>query len=387
MPACRSCVYYSGWRTTCEKNLAPTRAPSSLDLFCEEYLSSRSVKNLGLEKAIAERDRKRELNELKNRVKALGQRKPKDSLEQRIKTVCPKTFSKAFLAFLRRHAFSEEEIRKIFSRIETLSEEPKVLEVLFSDGSSCQFYPIVEVIEFSSYWNDRLAIAGNGRLVSNAEPTRLSFEVIQLPWSDVSTNYSILLAEGSPCIAIPTAYISRLQEIQPLPAEFRSIFIRQYIEPTMTPQMVLHDFWLEQFKSALEAYLYTVNLFDEDHRKEAFKISLADLLEKFVYLPRERAAELREAIAKRYGFRRDHLFGTKGWLKGDKYSGPYAFVGDNCRVVVNGEGICIVSTTGRRCFPLDDEVAMRMVVLATDARNSISTLDRHRDTLERLFRA
>ena len=136
-------------------------------------------------------------------------------------------------------------------------------------------------------------------------------------------------------------------------------------------------------------------------------LTLKQLMHTYLEEPEIKADKFRDEILKKFGFEpitagkaykihtkshfRINQFEVKdiknseeviGWSKID--GNDIIFIDHNGQVYINNKFICIVPTKSRP-LPKGDEIATKVVAVATNYRNNISTLDEHRDTLEKVF--
>ncbi len=135
------------------------------------------------------------------------------------------------------------------------------------------------------------------------------------------------------------------------------------------------------FRLTLSRYFATINLFQEhpQHGK-AFDITLGELFRRFHIEVGQRAENLRRDVAQAWGFVE---CGDNEWKKGK--GGDEVIISSDLRVHVNRKFICIVSAKSSQ-LPHDDEVARRMLAVATAHRDQIYTIKGEvKEALERLF--
>lgn len=169
-----------------------------------------------------------------------------------------------------------------------------------------------------------------------------------------------------------------------------------------------HVTWYEPVVAAIARWLRTQNLVEPDlSDPSAFGVSIADVW-RWDCLQRDkadgRAARLRSAIAERFGFKRATLeerYGARKtvWIRADfdvpddftftdvkslKEFGKSVVVTDDLTVYVCGQHRCVVEAKSAD-LPHDDQVARRMLAVATTHREEISTLKGDLALLEELF--
>lgn len=127
-------------------------------------------------------------------------------------------------------------------------------------------------------------------------------------------------------------------------------------------------------------YFATINLLQEHpQHSSAFEITLGELFRRFYIEIGERAEGLRRDIVSRLGFEECN----EGWRK--RKGGDEVFISNDLRVHINKKFVCIVSAKSSN-LPLDDEVARRMLTVATTHRDQIYTIKGEtKEALERLF--
>lgn len=133
-------------------------------------------------------------------------------------------------------------------------------------------------------------------------------------------------------------------------------------------------------RSSLARYFATINLIKElPRRSQAFEITLGEVFRRFGLEIEEKASEICLEVAQKLGFEKT----DDGWRKS---AGGYNVLVDNdLKVYINRQFICITSAKTVD-LPYADEVARRMLGVATAHRNQISTITREqRSVLETLF--
>ena len=155
-------------------------------------------------------------------------------------------------------------------------------------------------------------------------------------------------------------------------------------------ELTLRELWGPTFKiisdldpnirTTLSRYFATVNLFQEQPPLgEAFEITLGGLFRRFHIEVGQRAEGLRRDIAATWGFEE---YG-EGWRK--RRAGDEVSISNDLRVHINRKFVCIVSAKSSQ-LPHDDEVARRMLTVATAHRDQIYTIKGEvKEALERLF--
>ena len=134
------------------------------------------------------------------------------------------------------------------------------------------------------------------------------------------------------------------------------------------------------FVMCLSRYFTTINLLKEHpQHSEAFNITLGEIFQRFYIAVGERAEGLRRDVAQAWGFEEYN----KGWRKSK--GGDVVTIGNDLKVHINNKFVCIVSAKSSN-LPHDDEVARRMMAVATAHRNQIYTIKGElKEALERLF--
>jgi len=131
---------------------------------------------------------------------------------------------------------------------------------------------------------------------------------------------------------------------------------------------------------SLSRYFATINLLKEHPlHSEAFTITLGEIFRRFHIEVGEKAEDLRRDVAERYGF--EPYDG--GWIK--RKGHDQVTISSDLRVFINREFVCIESAKYSQ-LPLDDEVARRMLTVATAHRDQIYTIRGElKEAIERLF--
>ena len=131
---------------------------------------------------------------------------------------------------------------------------------------------------------------------------------------------------------------------------------------------------------AFSRYFATINLLKENpNHSEAFAITLGEIFHRFYIEVGKRAEDLRRDVAERYGF---EAYGD-GWRKSRGRN--QVTISPDLRVHINGKFVCIVSAKTSQ-LPFDDEIARRMLAVATAHRDQIYTIKGDlKESLERLF--
>lgn len=135
------------------------------------------------------------------------------------------------------------------------------------------------------------------------------------------------------------------------------------------------------FHLTLSRYFATINLLQEQpQHSEAFNVTIGDLFRRFHVEVGQRAENLRRDVAQTWGFEE---YGDNGWRK--RKGGDEVVISSDLRVHINRRFICIVSAKSSQ-LPHDDEVARRMLAVATAHRDQIYTIRGEvKEALERLF--
>ena len=133
--------------------------------------------------------------------------------------------------------------------------------------------------------------------------------------------------------------------------------------------------------SYIRRYFSTINTLREiPPHGEAFRITLGEVFRRFHIEVGEKARELRQEVASKYGF---EPTSDGGWIK--RKGSDMVEIKDDLGVHINRKFICVVSAK-TSYLPYDDEVARRMLTVATAHRNQIYTFrGEAKSTLERLF--
>ena len=136
------------------------------------------------------------------------------------------------------------------------------------------------------------------------------------------------------------------------------------------------DFYL-----VLSRYFATINLLQENPQdSKAFDITVGELFQRFHIEVGQKAEGLRRDIALRFGFEE---YDNNGWRK--RKLGDEVVISSDLRVHINHKFVCIVSSKSS-LLPYEDEVARRMLAVATAHRNQIYTIKGEaKEALERLF--
>ena len=155
-------------------------------------------------------------------------------------------------------------------------------------------------------------------------------------------------------------------------------------------ELTLRELWGPTFKiisdldpnirMTLSRYFATVNLFQEQPPLgEAFGITIGELFRRFHIEVGQRAKGLRRDVAQAWGFEEC----SEGWRK--RKDQDEVLISSNLRVHINRKFVCIVSAKSSQ-LPHDDEVARRMLAVATAHRDQIYTIKGEvKEALERLF--
>ena len=135
------------------------------------------------------------------------------------------------------------------------------------------------------------------------------------------------------------------------------------------------------FLLVLSRYFATINLLQEHpQHSEAFDITIGELFQRFHIEVGQRAEDLRRDIALRFGF---EAYDNKGWIK--RKLRDEVVISNDLKVHINHKFVCIVSAKSSQ-LPYDDEVARRMLAVATAHRDQIYTIKGEaKEALERLF--
>jgi len=134
------------------------------------------------------------------------------------------------------------------------------------------------------------------------------------------------------------------------------------------------------FRLALSRYFVTINLLTEyPLRSEAFNVTLGEVFRRFHIEVGQRAENLRRDVASRLGFEQN----GDNWRR--RKDGDEVVISNDLRVHINHKFVCIVSAKSSQ-LPHDDEVARRMLTVATAHRDQICTIrGEAKEALERLF--
>ena len=135
------------------------------------------------------------------------------------------------------------------------------------------------------------------------------------------------------------------------------------------------------FRLALSRYFATINLLqDHPQHSEAFEITIGELFRRFHIEVGQRAENLRRDVALRFGFEEcDNNEWRKRKLRDE------VIISSDLKVHINHKFVCIVSAKSSQ-LPYDDEVARRMLAVATAHRDQIYTIKGEtKEALERLF--
>ena len=146
------------------------------------------------------------------------------------------------------------------------------------------------------------------------------------------------------------------------------------------PESPSRDLSQGELALAFSRYFATINLLEEHpQRGEAFEITLGNIFRRFYIAVGERAENLRKDVARAWGFEEYR----EGWRK--KNGSDEVVISNDLRVHINRKFVCIVSAKSSN-LPHDDEVARRMLAVATAHRDKIYTIKGEtKDALERLF--
>ena len=130
---------------------------------------------------------------------------------------------------------------------------------------------------------------------------------------------------------------------------------------------------------AINRYLATANLLEDPEETGALKITLGEVYQRFGAAVEGKADNLRDEVAGRLGFTE----GSDGWIKRKQLHS--VFIGKDLKVHIDGKFVCVVSRKSTN-LPYGDEVARRMLMVATEYRNEISTITLvQREALRLLF--
>ena len=154
-------------------------------------------------------------------------------------------------------------------------------------------------------------------------------------------------------------------------------------------ELTLKELWAPEFKIVhsdpslnltLSRYLATINLLQENpQHSKAFEITLGALFQRFYVEVGQRAEGLRKDVASKLGFE-DY---SEGWRK--RKDRDEVFISNDLKIHINRKFVCIVSAKSSQ-LPYDDEVARRMLAVATAHRDQIYTIKGEtKEALERLF--
>jgi len=143
----------------------------------------------------------------------------------------------------------------------------------------------------------------------------------------------------------------------------------------------------DELTSAVARYLTTINLFLEDPTQpgSAFDITLGEVYKRFHYDVGEKANRLQEETAERLGFKLNKGYGSRNGQWEKRKGDDQVTISQDLKIHINRKFVCIVSARTSD-LPYGDEVARRMLTVATAHRMDINTIrPEERIALARLF--
>lgn len=133
----------------------------------------------------------------------------------------------------------------------------------------------------------------------------------------------------------------------------------------------------------ITSYLSTINLLKiTPPEGPEFQVTLKDIYRRFAFEPGQKALQLREEVAQKFGFKKNN---EGSWVKGESWGSMKVEITPDLGVFIGGSYTCIVSAITVD-LPFEDEVVRRMLCVATKYREKIYTITPTKRTLlEELF--